>query len=95
MRSLIRIFAERFYPKVRFLSHRDSYDFQSQPRNKYLNGFDVSLCFFRYVPLHIKVGLFEIVGLGTVAGIAATYSAMQDLIANKFTVPCYVNPAKA
>ena len=50
---------------------------------------------YRFVPLHVKVGLFEIVGLGTVAGIAATYSAMSDLIANKFTVPCYVNPSKA
>ena len=50
---------------------------------------------YRFVPLHVKVGLFEIVGLGTVAGIAATYSAMSDLIANKFTVPCYVNPTKA
>lgn len=47
------------------------------------------------VPLHVKVALYEIVFIGAVAGVASTYSAISDLITNKFTVPCYVNPSKA
>lgn len=43
----------------------------------------------------MKVFLTEIVFIGAVAGVASTYSAISDLITNKFTVPCYVNPNKA
>ncbi|KAL4237138.1 hypothetical protein ACF0H5_005518 [Mactra antiquata] len=49
----------------------------------------------RYIPLYIKVLLYEIVFVGLSAGIAATYSAFKDLIDNQFTVPCYYDPVKA
>ena len=48
--------------------------------------------YFRHVPLHVKVLNFEIVFVGLIAGIASSYSAIEDLISSQFTVPCYVNP---
>lgn len=54
-----------------------------------------SLLFFRPIPFHTKVLLYEILLIGLVAGVAATYSAIADLAVNKFTVPCYVDPTKA
>lgn len=39
--------------------------------------------------------MYEILFIGLVAGVAATYSAIADLAVNRFTVPCYVNPDKA
>lgn len=50
---------------------------------------------FRFLPLYQKVFLYEIIFVGLSAGLAATYSAFTDLIENKFTVPCYVDPIKA
>ena len=49
--------------------------------------------FFRDVPLHVKVLNYEIVTVGIIAGVASSYSAIEDLISSQFTVPCYVNPA--
>lgn len=49
----------------------------------------------RPIALHKMVLLYEIVVIGVLAGIAATYSAITDLAVNHFTVPCYVNPSKA
>ena len=37
----------------------------------------------------------QIMLIGLVAGVAATYSAITDLATNKFTVPCYVDPDRA
>lgn len=44
------------------------------------------------VPLHVKVLNYEIVTVGIIAGVASSYSAIEDLISSQFTVPCYVNP---
>ncbi|KAL4237137.1 hypothetical protein ACF0H5_005517 [Mactra antiquata] len=49
----------------------------------------------KFISLHTRVFLYEIVFVGLSAGIAATYSAFEDLIDNKFTVPCYYDPVKA
>jgi len=43
----------------------------------------------------MKVLYIEIMFIGIVAGIAATYSAITDLATNQFTVPCYVDPVRA
>ena len=64
----------------------------------YFTNVEVTLlCFttFRPVPFHMKVVYVEIMLIGTIAGCAATYSAITDLATNKFTVPCYVDPIKA
>ncbi|XP_052811305.1 uncharacterized protein LOC128238973 isoform X1 [Mya arenaria] len=47
------------------------------------------------VPLHTKVFNYEIVVVGFIAGIASTYSALESLISDKFTVPCYISPTRA
>ncbi|KAH3782629.1 uncharacterized protein LOC127841078 [Dreissena polymorpha] len=49
----------------------------------------------RYIPLHTRVLLYEIIFVGLVAGIATSYSAVSDLASNKFTVPCYVDAVRA
>lgn len=43
------------------------------------------------VPLHVRVLCIEIVALGLIAGVAATYSAISDLAASRFSTPCYIN----
>ncbi|BFZ10134.1 hypothetical protein BsWGS_13173 [Bradybaena similaris] len=43
------------------------------------------------VPLHEKVACIEIMVIGVVAGVASTYSAVLDLVTNKFATPCYLN----
>jgi len=57
--------------------------------------FEECFHFSRSIPLHKRVLLYEIVFIGLVAGVAATYSAITDLTVNKFTVPCYVSPHQA
>ncbi|KAK7474591.1 hypothetical protein BaRGS_00034175 [Batillaria attramentaria] len=48
------------------------------------------------VPLHVKVLNVEIILVGMVAGVAATYSAVKVLASpNTFTPPCYVNMTAA
>ncbi|XP_059143840.1 uncharacterized protein LOC131931155 isoform X2 [Physella acuta] len=42
-------------------------------------------------PLHQKVACIEIVIIGTVVGVAATYSAIVSLTTSKFSTPCYIN----
>lgn len=43
------------------------------------------------VPLHQRVLSMEIILLGVVAGIAATYSALNDLANSSFSKPCYID----
>ncbi|KAH3898158.1 hypothetical protein DPMN_022377 [Dreissena polymorpha] len=47
------------------------------------------------IPLHTKVLNYEIIIVGLIAGVASSYSAIQGLVTDKFTVPCYVSPTKA
>nr|XP_022293046.1 amino acid transporter AVT1J-like isoform X1 [Crassostrea virginica] len=42
------------------------------------------------LPLWVKVMNIEIIVLGTVAGIASTYSAIKAIISSDFSKPCYV-----
>ncbi|BFZ24661.1 hypothetical protein BsWGS_27700 [Bradybaena similaris] len=42
-------------------------------------------------PLHEKVACIEIMAIGVVAGIAATYSAVSALAGSSFSTPCYIN----
>ena len=48
------------------------------------------LCFSQGLPLWVKVMNIEIIVLGTVAGIASTYSAIKAIISSDFSKPCYV-----
>lgn len=41
--------------------------------------------------LHQKVACFEIVLVGSIVGIAATYSAVVSLATSSFSTPCYIN----
>lgn len=42
------------------------------------------------LPLWVKVMNIEIILLGTVAGIASTYSAIKSIISSNFSKPCYL-----
>ncbi|XP_059143845.1 uncharacterized protein LOC131931158 isoform X2 [Physella acuta] len=41
-------------------------------------------------PLHEKVACFEIIAIGTIAGVASTYSAVASLASSSFSQPCYL-----
>lgn len=46
----------------------------------------------RFIPLHIRVLLWEIILVGLVGGSASTYSAILDIFgANSITKPCYIS----
>ncbi|XP_014675691.1 PREDICTED: amino acid transporter ANTL1-like [Priapulus caudatus] len=50
----------------------------------------------RYIPLHIRAINYEVIGLGAIAMIMGTYSAMSYMVgAHTFTVPCYFNVTAA
>lgn len=64
-------------------------------RNIYSSFLLVSKWLFyscRIVPLHIKVLNVEIIIIGIIGGVAATYSAIRTMVgADTFIPPCYVN----
>ncbi|KAI8791411.1 amino acid transporter ANTL1-like isoform X2 [Biomphalaria glabrata] len=43
------------------------------------------------VPLHTKVACIEILCVGLIVGVAATYSAVTDLVSSSFSKPCYIS----
>ena len=62
------------------------------PRGSPLSLLQVSLAvFFRLIPLHERLMLYEVIGLGFVGGLATTYTALSNILSPDFIKkPCYL-----